>query len=69
MEVAALSGCRLRLRGSRLRLRGEEGEMMWVRGDRLHSPVSNFLNLKFLNFRGIRSGRKFAVSLPLGLTD
>jgi hypothetical protein len=38
--------------------------MIWVRGDRLHSPVSNFLN-----FRGIRSGRKFAVSLPLGLTD
>jgi len=41
--------------------------MIWVRDDRLHSPVSNFLN--FLNFRGIRSGRKFAVSLPLGLTD
>jgi hypothetical protein len=28
---------------------------------------SNFLN--FLNFRGIRNGRKFAVSLSLGLTD
>jgi hypothetical protein len=41
--------------------------MIWVRNDRLHSPVSNFLN--FLNFRGIKSGRKFAVSLPLGLTD
>jgi len=63
MGVTALSGCRLRLRGSRLRLRGK-GERIRVRGDRLHSPVSNFLN-----FRGIRSGRKFAVSLPLGLTD
>jgi hypothetical protein len=30
---------------------------------------SNFLNLKFLNFRGIKNGRKFAVSLSLGLTD
>src|SRR5215204_6691353 len=50
MGVTALSGWRLRPGGSRLRLRGEEGEMMWVRGDRLHSPVSNFLN--FLNFRG-----------------
>jgi hypothetical protein len=28
---------------------------------------SNFLN--FLNFRGIKNGRKFAVSLSLGLTD
>jgi hypothetical protein len=30
---------------------------------------SNFLNLKFLNFRGIRNGRKFAVSPSLVLTD
>jgi hypothetical protein len=30
---------------------------------------SNFLNLKFLNFRGIRNGRKFAVSPSPVLTD
>jgi hypothetical protein len=30
---------------------------------------SNFLNLKFLNFRGIRNGRKFAISPSPVLTD
>jgi hypothetical protein len=37
-------------------------------GVRVLGGGSNFLNLKFLNFRGIRNGRKFAVSLSLGLT-
>jgi hypothetical protein len=39
-----------------------------VTGDRVIGE-SNFLNLKFLNFPGIRNGRKFAVSPSPVLTD
>jgi hypothetical protein len=38
-------------------------------GVRVLGGGSNFLNLKFLNFRGIRNGRKFAVSRTHRLTD
>jgi hypothetical protein len=33
------------------------------------SGESNFPNLKFLNFRGIKNGRKFAVSPSPVFTD
>jgi hypothetical protein len=40
-----------------------------ARGVRVAGDALNFLNLKFLNFQGIRNGRKFAVSPSLVLTD
>ena len=46
---------------------GDYSLRSWCQGDRVTGDESNFLN--FLNFLGIRNGRKFAVSPSLGLTD
>jgi hypothetical protein len=46
---------------------GDYSLRSWWQGGRVMGSESNFLN--FLNFWGIKNGRKFAISPALVLTD